>query len=116
MVARNPAKPEGGHQEWPSWRYGPEGQSAIFDSKEEVPTGWKDHPSAFADKDNKDETPPGRQPQNAVEEASIYDAMGMNELRAALKGKGIDFHPSAKREKLISLLRTGKVTDTHSEN
>lgn len=29
---------------WPSWRYGPNGQSGIFHSEEEVPEGWKDHP------------------------------------------------------------------------
>jgi hypothetical protein len=31
-------------QKWPSWRYGPEGQSAVFDAPEEVPEGWEDHP------------------------------------------------------------------------
>jgi len=27
---------------WPSWRFGPEGQSAIFEKQEDVPVGW--HP------------------------------------------------------------------------
>lgn len=30
---------------WPSWRYGPGGQSRIFQSEYEVPEGWEDHPS-----------------------------------------------------------------------
>lgn len=35
-------------QMWPSWRYGPEGQSQIFDHEEQVPEGWVDHPSKLA--------------------------------------------------------------------
>jgi len=30
---------------WPGWFYGPGGQSAIFQSRDEVPAGWEDHPS-----------------------------------------------------------------------
>lgn len=29
---------------WPAWYYGPNGEAEIFQSKAEVPTGWKDHP------------------------------------------------------------------------
>lgn len=29
---------------WPSWRYGPEGQSAIFQKEEDVPEGWTKRP------------------------------------------------------------------------
>jgi hypothetical protein len=36
-------KKEEGH--FPSWRYGPNGQSAIFESAADVPEGWEDHPS-----------------------------------------------------------------------
>ena len=32
-------------QAWPSWRYGPDGQEQIFQSAEEVPEGWVDHPN-----------------------------------------------------------------------
>lgn len=32
---------------WPSWRYGPNGESGIFNSAAEVPKGWQDHPGAF---------------------------------------------------------------------
>lgn len=30
---------------WPSVRYGPGGVSQVFQSEEEVPPGWADHPS-----------------------------------------------------------------------
>lgn len=29
---------------WPSWRYGPNGESAIFQSAAEVPSGWTRKP------------------------------------------------------------------------
>lgn len=29
---------------WPSWRYGPGGQSAIFQTQEDVPDGWTKKP------------------------------------------------------------------------
>lgn len=30
---------------WPAWYYGPDGASDIFQNADEVPNGWKDHPS-----------------------------------------------------------------------
>lgn len=30
---------------FPSWRYGPNGKSAVFESEADVPAGWHDHPS-----------------------------------------------------------------------
>lgn len=32
-------------QHFPCWRYGPKGQSGIFESEADVPSGWEDHPS-----------------------------------------------------------------------
>lgn len=29
---------------WPSWRYGPAGQSAIFQCEEDIPEGWTRKP------------------------------------------------------------------------
>ena len=34
---------------WPAWFYGPNGQSDVFESADEVPEGWQDHPSKVAD-------------------------------------------------------------------
>lgn len=41
-------------QEWPAWRYGPDGQKATFEGPEEVPEGWTDIPHGT--------TPPGEEP------------------------------------------------------
>lgn len=30
------------HQDWPAWRYGPNGEAATFDRAEDVPEGWSD--------------------------------------------------------------------------
>jgi hypothetical protein len=38
------------HQNFPAWRYGPNGQSQIFQSESEVPKGWEDHPSKVGGK------------------------------------------------------------------
>lgn len=33
------------HHKFPSWRYGPGGEAAVFESEDDVPKGWHDHPS-----------------------------------------------------------------------
>lgn len=33
------------HQSWPAWFFGPNGAKQIFQSADEVPAGWQDHPS-----------------------------------------------------------------------
>ena len=33
------------HQDWPSFRYGPEGERAVFQRPEDVPAGWQDSPN-----------------------------------------------------------------------
>lgn len=35
--------------EWPRWFFGPAGASKIFESAEDVPEGWVDHPSKVPD-------------------------------------------------------------------
>jgi hypothetical protein len=37
--------PKGPIVYWPSWRYGPDGQAAVFNSEDDVPEGWADHPA-----------------------------------------------------------------------
>jgi hypothetical protein len=34
---------------WPSWRFGPNGERAVFRSAEDVPPGWSDSPAWVAD-------------------------------------------------------------------
>lgn len=33
------------HQDWPAWRYGPNGEARIFQQAGDVPQGWADHPN-----------------------------------------------------------------------
>ena len=36
------------HQNWPSFRYGPNGERKVFASPDEVPEGWTDSPDFVA--------------------------------------------------------------------
>lgn len=36
---------DGQDKNWPAWRYGPGGQGGVFECEDDVPSGWKDHPS-----------------------------------------------------------------------
>lgn len=47
-------------QNWPSWRYGPNGQAQIFEHEEQVPEGWEDHPSKVAQTEEPEEEKPAR--------------------------------------------------------
>ena len=38
-MSEDDKKPKAG---WPSWRYGPNGEAAIFQDEADVPKGWKD--------------------------------------------------------------------------
>lgn len=62
-------------QEWPAWRYGPQGQSAIFDHPKDVPDDWVSEPLT-------DDYVPAK--------ARLLKG---DELRAALKAKGIKIDP-----------------------
>lgn len=36
-------------EEFPRWFYGPNGEADVFQSADEVPEGWLDHPSKHED-------------------------------------------------------------------
>lgn len=36
------------HQDWPSFRYGPNGERQVFQRPEDVPEGWQDSPNFVA--------------------------------------------------------------------
>ncbi len=38
------------YQEFPAWRYGPNGESAIFEAHDEIPKGWVDDPKKIKTK------------------------------------------------------------------
>lgn len=42
-------KPELSQKDWPAWFYGPAGEAEIFNSPDDVPDGWKDHPAPLID-------------------------------------------------------------------
>lgn len=99
---------------WPAWFYGPEGQSAIFETQSEVPDGWTDNPADHAEQDDTDTgdgSVPGRQGLDPVVDDSFYDTMSDDELRQQLDMRSIVYHPKAKTDKLRSLLRGDSVAD-----
>lgn len=44
---RTATKPVYVHQDFPSWRYGPNGESKLCNSETDVPAGWTDNPIAI---------------------------------------------------------------------
>lgn len=42
---------------FPSWRYGPDGEAAVFNSADDVPKGWKDHPPKPKDQEPVEQRP-----------------------------------------------------------
>lgn len=73
-----------------SFRYGPDGQAQIFDSAEDVPEGWEDHPSKVKGAAKPDEPGEKRLPRP--------------ELMEALRQRGVQFAPNAGGAELAALL------------
>lgn len=74
-------------QAWPSWRYGPNGESVLCENEAEVPKGFKDHPAAF-DKPEKAEKPAKAAEETKPVEAPAVDSSGAPfdpELHAATR-------------------------------
>lgn len=76
---------------FPSCRYGPDGQSAVFQSKDEVPAGWVDHPSKVKGAPD---------PRLWVAERRRSRA----EIAKELKGLEIAFNPAFSAKQLEALL------------
>lgn len=96
VVAEAEVEPLHTSRDWPSWRYGPGEQSAIFNSPEEVPEGWEPHPSMV------------KQPKaKAAKEAenTEFDKLTVPELQAACTERKIEFQEKWPRDKLISILK-----------
>lgn len=75
---------------WPAWYYGPKGEADIFQSKTEVPSGWKDHP--FNPDEAKATSKPAAAPVDASKNVNTVetDADGWPwtaELHAASRSK-----------------------------
>lgn len=43
--------------EWPAWRFGPDGQKAMFEKPEDVPMGWTSRPQLQFERPEPKETP-----------------------------------------------------------
>lgn len=84
---------------FPSFRYGPDGQSAVFNSAADVPEGWHEHPSDVpgAPDPSKIVAPP-RRPDKAV-------------IMKDLKRKNIPFNPMDAGSKLWALLNAAKAPE-----
>lgn len=80
---------------WPSWRYGPFEESAVFECEADVPEGWVDHPSKVTYSKKATPTPsptPDQPPAHTPTEArpGEVDADGWpwdETLHAATKSK-----------------------------
>lgn len=55
------------HQDWPAWRYGPNGEALIFGRPEDVPEGWTE---AGATADSVEKRKPGRPPKVKTDAAT----------------------------------------------
>lgn len=108
--------PKGPHVAWPSWRYGPNGESEIFKSAADVPDGWKDHPRKHK---------PGYVPEPAIDSetgepvvaaapakpARTYP-ISRDEMCAGLFQRHIPFEDEASDEALWALVQaTQAMTD-----
>lgn len=63
---------------WPGWRYGPDGEGAIFQCEADVPPGWTRRP--------------GDQPEPFLPRA--VTAYNREELILQLEAKGIEINPT----------------------
>lgn len=82
---------------WPAWFYGPDDQSAIFQKDDEIPEGWKDHPSKVG---NADEEKKGDD-DNSDSEIE----MSREEIIAGLKEFDAEFKPNARTKTLYAQLQ-----------
>lgn len=99
MVDRKEDPAESFDRFWPSWRYGPGGEAAVFNSPEEVPEGWEDHPSKVK------EPKPAKQVQA---EAAVMDELTDQEIMEQLSAAGLQFNKNWPRSKLLAVLEKGK--------
>lgn len=108
------------HQAWPSWRYGPNGQSAVFNGPDEVPEGWGEIPPGTSTVEDEpvDEAPPAPPVEDHNDEDEGTDASDTTEAAAvaAAIASEPDTHELTEEEQAEA--RTAKVNalkDAHSQ-
>jgi hypothetical protein len=114
--------PKGPHVAWPSWRYGPDGEAAIFTRAEDVPDGWYDHPKkhepgyvAPAD----EEALAAREAALAVREAALKEKVVIpltrDEMCAGLFQRHIPFDEDASDVTLYALVQASQAIEAAAE-
>lgn len=83
-------------QLWPAWWYGPDDAAEIFNSEEEVPQGWVDHPSKVLGRFSEAE--------QVNSDESVYKTFGDDKIIAELKLRNIEYGARWPRAKLEGLL------------
>jgi hypothetical protein len=96
------------HQDWPSWRYGPDGEAKIFQSAADVPEGWEDTPAAAAAKKGTEKkvakkSSPKRAKATA-DEVDAEEARYRAEVIEFLKATKVEFDESMTTEQLEALM------------
>lgn len=81
-------------KEWPCWFYGPDGASGIFESLEEVPTGWTRTPD-----------------EEYI--APVSDALDKDQLVEKLKSRGITVRGNWSKAYMKEILDNGSSTSGH---
>lgn len=76
---------------WPSWRYGPEGASGIFQSENDVPAGWVENPNGVVE-------PDAPKPEDG---SDAWGGHTKKELQAALRKSGEKVHAATSARKLF---------------
>lgn len=115
MADRNPEAPRGHLRgaDWPAWRFGPDGAKEVFQSAEEVPPGWHDHPSKVeqeaAPSEAQQSSPPAAAPSPPssaapVREANLVGGLTRKQITAALQARGIEFSKNMSNHKLHEML------------
>lgn len=100
--------PRSNAPQFPGYRFGPNGESAIFNHEDEVPEGWTNNPNDHGNKPRDPAIPPQppapSQPQPPV--PSKYDGKSKAELVKELEGRQpkITFNKNWAEKKLIKLL------------
>lgn len=66
---------------WPAWYYGPDGQSQIFQSEEEIPDGWEDHPKKVGDvRQRREPVPPQESPYKDKTDAEVIAELKLRDI------------------------------------
>jgi hypothetical protein len=88
---------------FPSFRYGPDGQSGVFQSAKDVPTGWKDHPSKV----------PGAPDPSKLEAEPKRPSRA--EMIKYLKGQEVEFKANLGGAQLADLVKEAKAKEIRRE-